>query len=160
MQLGHSAVRGSTAWGKDVGRLHSLAFDCGFDAHALSLKLGVSSRQLSRQFKQAFGCTPQRWLKEQRILAAQRLLASAASVKEVAYLLGFSQVSQFCRDYRVHFGYPPSTDLGSALSVTLAPCAAALADHRCDQHVALLAARCTERLCNRARRAGELTVDD
>lgn len=117
--------------GKNVARLRSLAAECNFDAHALSRELRVSTRQLGRHFKLALGCSPQRWLNEQRVLAARRMLASASSVKEVAYQLGFSQVSQFCRDYRARFGRPPSSDLKSAEWYRAAPCTAPRSDHSC-----------------------------
>jgi AraC family carnitine catabolism transcriptional activator len=117
-------------------RLRSLAVECTFDAQALSRQLGVSRRQLNRQFNLTLGCSPQRWLNEQRILTAQQMLTSASSVKQVAYLLGFKQVSQFCRDYRARFGHPPSSDLRALASARAATCTPPDAGPSCLGHIA------------------------
>jgi AraC-like DNA-binding protein len=97
-------------WG-DGEQLRSAARECGFQVNALARFFGMSRRQLGRHFKAKLCVSPQQWLKEERLQAAQRRLASASSVKEVAYELGFRQVSQFCRDYRKRFGQPPSSEL-------------------------------------------------
>src|SRR5687767_13301700 len=68
----------------------------------------VSSRQLRRQFQQYFGCSPQDWLKEQRIVAAERLLLTGELIKTVAYELGFKQTSHFCREFKSRKEVTPS----------------------------------------------------
>ena len=122
---------GAPPWG-NLATLRSMAFESGFDARALSRRLGVSGRQLSRHFKRSLGCSPKRWLKEQRVLTARRMLASAASVKEVAYMLGFAQVSQFCRDYRAYFGHSPSSDLTATKARRATPCSEPTSARCCD----------------------------
>jgi AraC-like DNA-binding protein len=49
-------------------------------------------------------------------------LPAAASVKQVAYAMGFSQESQFCRDFKARFGFSPSQALpvGNTLLALLA----------------------------------------
>ena len=91
------------------GKLEVLAKRCGYRARTLAEALGVSQRQLQREFRRHLQCGPQRWLHEERLRVAQALLRSAGSVKEVAYALGFTQPSQFCRDFKEHFGSTPST---------------------------------------------------
>ncbi len=59
-------------------------------------------------FRSRLGCSPQAYLREERLQAAERLLHSASSVKEVAYALGFCQQSQFSRDFKERFGRRPS----------------------------------------------------
>jgi AraC-like DNA-binding protein len=100
-------------WGEDWGQLRSAALACRFNASALARHFGISTRQLDRHFRAALRVSPQRWLKEQRLQAAQQLLPSASSVKEVGYVLGFRQISQFCRDYRLRFGTSPSAQIRS-----------------------------------------------
>jgi AraC-like DNA-binding protein len=39
------------------------------------------------------------------------MLPVAASVKQVAYALGFRHEPQFCRDFKARFGYSPSKAL-------------------------------------------------
>jgi transcriptional regulator GlxA family with amidase domain len=98
--------------------LQSMATECGYSSRKLAQRLGISQRQLQRLFKAELRCTAQSWLREQRLLAARVMLESSATVKEVAYALGFSQESQFCRDFRLRFGTSPSVHL-SAASQTL-----------------------------------------
>jgi AraC-like DNA-binding protein len=76
----------------------------GFRAGNLAVELGVSQRQLERYVKRQFGSSPQRWLKELRMTKALMLIASMDSVKEVAYSLGFKQVSHFCREFKTFHG--------------------------------------------------------
>lgn len=88
--------------------LRVLASLCTYRTAELALALSVSERQLRRQFQKAFGCAPQSWLRDERLNKARHLLATASSVKEVAYTLGFTQPSQFCRDFKRKFGVTPS----------------------------------------------------
>ena len=77
-----------------------------YDANAIALFLGVSSRQLQRMFHRNFGSPPQHWLNRQRISAAKQLLLSEHSIKEVAFELGFKQISHFCRQFKQYAGLP------------------------------------------------------
>jgi AraC-like DNA-binding protein len=91
--------------------LRELAEAHDYSAHRIAAHLGISLRQLQRSFKAHWHCSPCAWLREQRLLQARRMLLEASSVKWVAYTLGFSQLSQFCRDFKLRFGYPPSAAL-------------------------------------------------
>ena len=88
--------------------LRRLAEACHYSSRELARFLGISQRQLQRVFRARLGCTPQAFLREERLQAAERLLHSASSVKEVAYALGFCQQSQFSRDFKERFGRRPS----------------------------------------------------
>ncbi len=68
----------------------------------------VSLRHLERQFKVEIGETPRNWLKRQRLKSALRLLPEAQSIKEVSYALGYCQLSQFCREFKLGFGLTPT----------------------------------------------------
>jgi AraC-like DNA-binding protein len=85
-----------------------LAEACHYSSRELARFLGISQRQLQRVFRSRLGCTPQAFLREERLQAAERLLHSASSVKEVAYSLGFCQQSQFSRDFKKRFSRRPS----------------------------------------------------
>ncbi len=100
--------------GAATSELLSLASACNYDTQQLANRLGVSQRQLQRLFKAQLNRSPHGWLREQRLLAARRMLASSSSVKQVAYALGYTQDSQFCRDYNRTFGHSPSADLRRA----------------------------------------------
>jgi AraC-like DNA-binding protein len=91
-----------------LARLSTLAPGCDYNSAKLARTLDISQRHLHRLFAAALACSPGSWLKEQRLHRARHLLASARSVKEVAYVLGFRHVSQFSRDFRKRFGMTPS----------------------------------------------------
>lgn len=82
---------------------------CDYDVTRLAESLQVSPRHLRRLFMRQLRCSPDCWLREERLQASLRLLPSASSVKEVAYALAFRHVSQFCRDFRARFGFTPMT---------------------------------------------------
>jgi AraC-like DNA-binding protein len=77
-----------------------LAIACHYDAVELAKLCSISVRHLQREFKQAFGTSPQVWLNEERLIAATERLKLGITVKGVAYELGFKQVSHFCRQFK------------------------------------------------------------
>jgi AraC-like DNA-binding protein len=68
----------------------------------------VSLRHLERRFKLEVGFTPRAWLKRQRLKTALVRLQGTTSIKEIAYGLHYSQVSHFCRDFKLQFRMTPS----------------------------------------------------
>jgi AraC-like DNA-binding protein len=84
--------------------------------------LGLSQRQLHRQFIKSFGCSPQNWLREERLQVALQMLVGATpsslTVKEVAFVLSFKHPSQFSRDFKARFGCTPSRLLETRLAVS------------------------------------------
>lgn len=61
----------------------------------------MSARTFARRFQAAVGTTPLRWVLQQRVSAAQRLLeTSGASIEEIVAECGFGSPAAF----RVHFG--------------------------------------------------------
>lgn len=91
----------------DVTCLQAMSAACEYRSARLAECLRVSPRHLRRLFLSRFNCSPDRWLREERLQAACQLLLSELSVKEVAYVLGFAQAAQFCRDFRARFGITP-----------------------------------------------------
>jgi len=87
----------------------AVAQQAGYRSRALAKGLKVSQRQLQRYTQAAFGRSPQRWLDEWRLRAASNMLKKSRSVKAVAFSLGFKQVSHFSREFKRHYGQPPST---------------------------------------------------
>jgi AraC-like DNA-binding protein len=79
-----------------------------YDARELARLFEVSPRQLQRKFNRYLKRSPRDWLNEQRIIAARRLLLSGGTVKEVAFELGFKQVSHFCRQFKIYHHMTPS----------------------------------------------------
>lgn len=71
----------------------------------------LSGRSLSafkRDFREIFGMSPGRWLRERRLERARTLLSSGAlQVSEVAFQCGFENLSHFSRAFKEQFGHAP-----------------------------------------------------
>jgi AraC family transcriptional regulator len=89
-------------------RWKQLADTARYDAKELANLCNLSVRQLERDFRRNMDRSPQDWLNEQRIRAAQQLLVSGQPVKKVAFELGFKQVSHFCRQFKIKNNVTPS----------------------------------------------------
>ena len=89
-------------------RWEQLAGTARYDAKELAKLCNLSIRQLERDFRHLLDRSPQDWLNEQRIKAAQQLLLSGQPVKVVALELGFKQTSHFCRQFKSFNNLTPS----------------------------------------------------
>lgn len=70
--------------------------------------IGISSRQLERNFKQATGQSPSHYYRSLRMNAARQLvLYSNDSMAEIANAVGFSTPAPMLRHYRDAFGQSP-----------------------------------------------------
>jgi AraC family ethanolamine operon transcriptional activator len=78
----------------------------------LSSHLRVSRRSLHRAFDDVLGVAPTTYLRHKRLCQARATLnESAATVAEVAFRLGFSDLGRFSGYYRSLFGENPSDTL-------------------------------------------------
>ena len=89
-----------------------LATRARYNAKDLAAQCKVSLRQLERYCKVAFKRAPEAWLNEMRLREAENLLRRGLSIKEISFLLGFKQVSHFCREFKRHKGRRPNDCLG------------------------------------------------
>lgn len=88
---------------------HALAKIARYNANEFARQLHLSTRQLQRVCRLRVGRSPQEWLNEQRIASAKDLLLSGnLSVREVAFGLGFKEVSHFCRQFKLRSHSTPS----------------------------------------------------
>ena len=70
--------------------------------------VGISRRQLERQFKQYLGSVPSRYYLELRLQRARQLLLdSSHSIVQVGLSCGFSSGSHFSTAYAALFGITP-----------------------------------------------------
>jgi len=70
--------------------------------------VGISRRQLERQFKQYLGSVPSRYYLELRLQRARQLLLdSKHSIVQIGLMCGFSSGSHFSTAYRALFGITP-----------------------------------------------------
>lgn len=74
---------------------------------ALAVNVGLEVRTLERRFGQQFHTTPKTWIMRERMSFAPPLLAGGLSNKQVAASLSYTCESNFCRDFKRHFGCAP-----------------------------------------------------
>lgn len=73
--------------------------------------VGVSPRQLERQFKKATGQSPSRYYRTLRMKAARQLvLYSKEPLPRIAAAVGYETVTPLLRHYREEFGLNPADD--------------------------------------------------
>lgn len=69
---------------------------------------GRSLSSLNRDFKQIYKTTPQKWMRERRLSRAKELLERGRfSVTEVASEVGYKNVSNFIRAFKLKYGRTP-----------------------------------------------------
>ena len=84
-------------------------FDQKIKADTVAKLCGISSFRFSRIFKETYGITFRDYVVRFRLREACRLLQTGhASVTEVAYAVGFNDVSYFSRMFKRHFSVNPS----------------------------------------------------
>lgn len=78
---------------------------------ALADRVGVSPRQLERQFKVHLGTSPVNFYRRERLKRARELLLyTNLPISEIAVATGFGSQSHFARSYRVEYGRSPKED--------------------------------------------------
>ncbi len=77
--------------------------------HELAKLFDMSQRNFSRRFKQATNMTPVQYLQKRRLTAAQELLQSTnLSIKEIAYRVGYLDVSYFTSIFKEYLSITPN----------------------------------------------------
>jgi AraC family transcriptional regulator len=76
---------------------------------ALAARAHLSPYHFLRLFKQAVGASPHQFLLRMRLrAAAQRLVSSSEPVTDIAYNVGFADLSNFTRSFHAELGLSPS----------------------------------------------------
>ncbi|MCA9620213.1 MAG: AraC family transcriptional regulator [Myxococcales bacterium] len=78
------------------------------DVASIAKAAAVSSSGLHTRFKEVTAQSPMQFVKRLRLEHARGLIASGNSVTDAAFRVGYVSPSQFSRDFRRHFGVPPS----------------------------------------------------
>ena len=68
----------------------------------------VSEVYLRKLFAVKLNTTPFKYITEVRMKHARNLAREKLPINEIASLVGYSEIYQFSRAYKKHFGYPPS----------------------------------------------------
>jgi AraC-like DNA-binding protein len=95
----------------------------GLSPRRIATECGVSVSYLHRLFA-VTGTTVGQWIREERLLASDRALQNPRcrdSLAAIAQQFGFSDQSQFCRNYKRHFGRTPSEARAEARAVRKRP---------------------------------------
>jgi AraC-like DNA-binding protein len=74
----------------------------------LAKQCGINERQLRRYFLSKFGCSPHVWMTERKFESVRSELSRGDLIKEVAATAGFSQSSNFSRQFKQLYRVPPS----------------------------------------------------
>lgn len=74
----------------------------------IASKLYVSERYLSKLFSMHLSSSPKKVLMYKRLSEAKNLISKGVKSNEACYMAGFSDYTVFYRNYKKHFGYPPS----------------------------------------------------
>lgn len=83
-------------------------FDKPLNIEDYAYLTGRSVSTFRRDFKEQFQTTPKKWLKEKRIKKAVQLLDSTSvSVTEVAYEVGYENISYFIKEFKGLVGLTP-----------------------------------------------------
>ncbi|MCB2220252.1 MAG: response regulator [Bacteroidetes bacterium] len=83
--------------------------DSDFSVEELSIKAGMSRSQLHRKLKALVGQSASEFIRTMRLNAASELLASkAGNVAEIAFEVGFNNLSWFSKCFQQQFGILPS----------------------------------------------------
>ena len=79
------------------------------DLETLALDVGLSPKRLNHGFRQLYGTTVFSYLRDARLDAARAALEGGTqlSLKQLAWELGYGQVSNFVTAFRRRFGVPP-----------------------------------------------------
>jgi AraC-like DNA-binding protein len=86
-----------------------LAIRAKYSPRRLAALCHVSQRTIQRHFKSNYNVTVCEWLNILRLDRAYKRLLAGDRIKEVAFELGFKQLSHFSRVFKARFGYPPRT---------------------------------------------------
>lgn len=77
--------------------------------NALAKEAGMSLSAMNRLFHEYLKMPPHRYIREQRMRAAEEMLRlNALSVKETAAAAGYENALNFSTEFRKFYGYPPS----------------------------------------------------
>ncbi len=99
----------------------ALAARTGYSVAGLSRILDICPRRLHRCIWRVHGKSPRHWLLELRLTPALDILRATGVVKVAAYELGYKDVAQFSRAFKLCFGLCPSSFLASVTAHAVVP---------------------------------------
>jgi len=95
-------------------------YNTHLDIPSLAKEEEMSVSSFHTHFKQITSYTPLQYIKNLRLNKAKDLLAKQNfQVNDTAYAVGYESISQFSKDFKVYFGYPPKEAKASFIEYTL-----------------------------------------
>jgi DNA-binding response OmpR family regulator len=89
--------------------------DSGFSVEALENEMMMSKMQLYRKLKALTDQSPSEFVRTLRLKRAASLISQrSGSISEIAYGVGFNNLSYFAKCFKEHYGVPPSEYTGRA----------------------------------------------
>jgi len=80
-----------------------------FTAEECATQIGISRMQLHRKLKSLFGVSATEFIRNERLKNAAELLKKGnGNISEIAYSVGFNEISYFSRCFKDHFGCTPT----------------------------------------------------
>jgi AraC family carnitine catabolism transcriptional activator len=112
---GVAALGESAQVGNDPAQAARALIECSLDEPLsipqIAARVGCSTRNLQRLFRESFGQSMRDLRDDLRMAAAhQRVQQTDLPLTEIAISCGFSSLAAFSRRYRHRFGVPPSQD--------------------------------------------------
>lgn len=92
--------------------LVALAQTCSYKVNQLAAELGLSTRQLERQFLTSLGVSPKYWMRLQRMILARQLIRTGTPLKATALELGFAKYDKFAQEMRRFYQISPLEMVG------------------------------------------------
>lgn len=91
-----------------VSIIHEQLDNSAFSIADLALALGVGRNKLQREMRERTGLTPVEFIRSVRLLEAKRRIEETnASISEIAYSVGFNNLSYFTRSFKAEFDCLP-----------------------------------------------------
>ena len=91
----------------DVCKWAANNLDADLSVEMLASRAGLSARQFSRRFREAFGMPPATYVKRLRLDVGRTLLGQGASVAQAGHAIGFASIDGFRRAFGGQFGIAP-----------------------------------------------------
>ncbi|MBB1487584.1 AraC family transcriptional regulator [Oceanospirillum sediminis] len=82
--------------------------DRNIQVHELASIANMSKTAFFGAFKKLMHVPPMQYIKSTRLQKAQALLVQGMQANEASYRVGYNSFSQFSREYKRFFGFPPS----------------------------------------------------
>ena len=97
---------------KAVEHIHS-SLDKPVSVEELAEMVHMSRTSFYENFRDVMHVSPLQYAKSVKLHRAQALIQEGKNASQAGYMVGYNSPAQFSREYKRHFGYPPSETLAT-----------------------------------------------